>query len=199
MRLFIATPIPEPVRAAVLEWQRPLRRLIPGPGLRWANPDQMHVTLRFLGEVEEGLLAELRLRLEEACRGFAAFPLRVQGAGFFPGETRPRVFWVGLRSTLNELERLQTSVDAAVGAYAEKQEDRAFHPHLTLARVTRLSPAETRLLVERARALGDTVLGEWTADAVQLMHSELRPEGSRHTCLSRTPLHGERGLVPSPP
>jgi RNA 2',3'-cyclic 3'-phosphodiesterase len=193
MRLFIAMAVPEPIRAGVREWQQRLRRLVSGPALRWANPDQMHLTLAFLGEVDEPRLPHLNATVEAACSSSAPFLISVRGAGFFPNEHRPRVVWVGVCSPHGELERLQRSVRGAMKDYAEKREGRAFRPHLTLARASCLSSAEAGVIGGAVRAAQSACWGEWTADAVLVMRSELLPQGSRHTCLARIPLVNSPG------
>jgi RNA 2',3'-cyclic 3'-phosphodiesterase len=183
MRLFIAMPIPEPVKAELLKLQGELRAAGPREGVRWAKAEQFHLTLKFLGEVEAGRLEALLAATRLACEGRAAVVLRAAQAGFFPNERRPRVLWTGLHCPTDGLQVLQRAVEAATSEFAEKQENRPFSAHLTLARFKDLSPAETRPLAARVAGMSGRVLGEWTADKVEVMRSELHPEGSQHTCL----------------
>ncbi len=188
MRLFVALPIPEPVKQAALRWQEELRQIAPGTGIRWATADQLHLTLKFLGEVEAVRVEPLLAATRAACQGHGPFNLEAGRAGFFPNERNPRVLWAGLRCESGALQSLQGSVEARLAEFAEKQEDRPFSPHLTLARIKRVSPTETRALTGKVGSLRDRSLGEWRANYVRVMQSELHPAGSRHTCLAEVEL-----------
>jgi RNA 2',3'-cyclic 3'-phosphodiesterase len=188
LRLFIALPIPELVKAELTRAQVELRRVAPGDGVRWVKAEQMHLTLSFLGQVESGRVEAVIAAARDACTGLAAFPLRAQEAGFFPEARRPRVVWTGLHDETGALAALQRTVVQAVGKFAEKAEDRPFRPHLTLGRVKSLRPAEARALAEAVAALSHRSFGEWTADKLAVMRSELHPSGSRYACLAEIPL-----------
>jgi RNA 2',3'-cyclic 3'-phosphodiesterase len=190
LRLFIALPIPEPVQAELRRFQCDLKRAVTGEGVKWVKPEQMHLTLKFLGKVESGRVEALIAATREACAGAVAFPLRADGADFFPDERRPRVLWAGLEDETGTLPSLQRAVEGALVTFAEKAEDRPFSPHLTLARIKSLRPDESRLLAEQVRRGGHRSFGEWTAAKVEVMQSELHPEGSRHTCLAEIVLGG---------
>ncbi len=184
MRLFIAMPIPETVKQEALRWQEELRKVAPGPGIRWATPEQFHLTLKFLGEVDSARLETLVAATREACHGCVPFDLQAGQAGFFPNERNPRVLWAGLHCATGALQSLQERVETGLAEFAEKQEDRRFSPHLTLARIKQIAPAEARALAAKVRTLGEHALGQWKAECVRVMRSELHPSGSRHTCLA---------------
>jgi len=185
MRVFIAMPVPEPVKAALLELQSELSALVSGPGLRWVKPEQFHLTLSFLGEVDPSRCEDLLAAARAGCRGYAPFKVKAAQAGFFPNEHRPRVLWAGLHTPGQELAALQRSVASATGLFAERPEEHPFSPHLTLARIKSIRPSEARALAESLHGMSNRLLGEWTADAVEVMRSELHPSGSRYTCLAR--------------
>ena len=182
MRLFVAIPIPETVKREALRWQEELRAIAPGDGIRWAGSEQFHLTLKFLGEVQPARLEALVAATRAACAGFGPFPLRAAQAGFFPNERNPRVLWAGLHCASAALQTLQESVEAHLAEFAEKQEDRRFSPHLTLARIKQIPLAAAHRLAVRVRGMAERTLGEWQADCVRVMRSELHPSGSRHTC-----------------
>ncbi len=183
MRTFIALPVPEAVKIRLVGLQQEWRPVAPGGGIRWVRPEQMHLTLSFLGEVDAGRQGDLIQAVRSACQGFCSFPLEAYGTGFFPDSRRPRVLWVGLRGETDQLGRLEQSVAKTVASFAEKEENRAFSPHLTLARIKSLSAAETRRLAAEVADRSACGLGGWRADRVEIICSELRPEGSRYTCL----------------
>lgn len=137
MRCFIGLPLPEDYQrllAGLLqEWKTSL-----GPGVSWTRPGNWHLTLKFLGEMQESRVSSLRNALgmglseEKSCRPFS---LQGRGAGFFPNSGRPRVFWVGLGKGGEQTRVLADWVDAACTALGFAKEERMFHPHLTVARI----------------------------------------------------------------
>ncbi len=188
MRVFIALPLPADVKSALERLQADLRRALAHAVVRYVNPAQIHLTLQFLGETPPERLEALSAATRAACAGFSRFPLRAIGAGCFPDARRPRVVWASLEGGLDALSALQASVASATGPFVEKPEDREFRPHLTLARIKALAPEEARALAVAIAALRTRRLGAWEAGEVEILASELRPEGSRHTCLERIPL-----------
>jgi 2'-5' RNA ligase len=123
------------------------------------------------------------------------FALRVEGLGVFPSALRPRVIWVGLEGDLSALEALQQAVEASVGALGFRPEARDFKPHLTLGRVhDHVAHADRPSLGRALEALNQnrvTSYGEFTAQAVALIRSELRPTGAVYTQLFSAPLAGQ--------
>jgi len=176
VRLFIALDLPEAVAAEV-------RGLCQGlPHVRWSNPEQLHLTLRFLGEVPEEEVAALRARLETVVS--PPFELGLRGVGVFPPKRRPaRVLWAGVAPHEPALA-LKAAVDNALGPDPEAA-GRAFSPHLTLARL-REDPraALDAYLKERAGFTG----ARWSVDAFHLYQSTLGPDGARHDLVQRYPL-----------
>ncbi len=176
-RLFIALTLPDPVRAAVAELVQPMN------GLAWVRTEQLHVTLRFLGDVTEDQLAPMldhlgRVRVEP-------FILPVEGVGSFPPNRPPRVVWVGVGRGHPRLFQLRQRVDDAVLASGLPLDVRTFHPHITMARVTGHSnPSLNRWLHGHESFAGPP----FRVEAFDLYASELRPDGAVHTLRQRFPL-----------
>ncbi len=176
LRLFVALPLMAEVIANLARLQKELRPL--AEGASWTAPEKIHLTLRFLGDVDVARLDDLQERLRTTCASQSSLNLRAAGVGHFNG----RVLWVGVRG---ELERLQSLADAAASAcesIGAHEEERDFHPHLTLARIKRpLRDAEmNRALSRRA----DADFGSWHAERVELIRSELASDGTRYTRLA---------------
>jgi 2'-5' RNA ligase len=162
MRAFVAVTPAEPVLAELAEAVAPLQAA--HPGLRWTPPAQWHLTLAFLGEVDEGVLPELTERLARAARRHPPVPLSL-GAG---GRFGDRVLWIRVGGSVDALRRLAASVAAAARRGGIAVDDRPYRPHLTLARTrpgTDLRPA-----VEALRGFEGS---PWTADALHLVRSRL--------------------------
>ena len=177
MRLFICIPLPVALRESLRSAQQWLKSRLPGPGLRWVAPEQIHLTLRFLGEVPESDLEQLRSKVIEAAQRGQPMVLQLAGAGCFPNPRRPRVIWIGLKGDLGQLRALQEAVFRQTKGWGDNEHE-SFHPHLTLARVKTLRPLLTRQLAELLDQVH--VEAEWIASTMQLMRSHLGSEGARH-------------------
>lgn len=177
-RLFLSLPLPEPVRALVAALQE--RRF----DLRWAPVDQLHLTLRFLGDIDADALAELTEHLSHV--RVEPFLLPVEGVGVFPTKGPPRVLWVGVGSGHPRLHQLRQRVDDALLAAGLDIDLRTFHPHITLARCRDGDERDaTRWLRQHAEFAGPV----FQVDAFDLFSSELRSDGAVHHLRQRFPLH----------
>lgn len=184
LRLFIAIPIPEPVRDEVIRVQWELQLLTSRGAVRWTRPDQFHLTLRFLGDVPVAGLEKLKELVNPVCRGARPFPLRAEGIGFFPNPHSPRVVWVGIDDKEGLLVDLQKRIEAAVRPFAAEPGEKNFSGHVTLARLKNLKPPDTRKLAAHAQTVKGRTFGEWTAHEIEIIRSELSPAGARHTTLA---------------
>ncbi|GIV58939.1 MAG: RNA 2',3'-cyclic phosphodiesterase [Rhodothermaceae bacterium] len=176
-RLFVALDVPRPVRRKLLGLMRPR------PGVRWVREEQLHLTLRFLGHVEEAMERAVRERLDAVQA--APFSLRLGGTGVFPGPARPRVLWVGAHAEAGLLS-LQQAVEAAVVDAGLPPENRPFHPHVTLARLQRPDTAWIRAFL---RDHVDFEAGSFTVGHFALYASTLRPAGAVYERLADFPLN----------
>ena len=188
LRLFIAVPIPEPVREAVLRAQAELQAAIPGKSIRWTRPEQFHVTLRFLGDVDAQRVDALTASVGRACDGFGALQLSAAGVGLFPGLRRPRVVWIGVTERRERLTVLQRAVEAAAAGFTSEKPERTFTGHVTLGRCRAGARKEIVRLIALARGMDRRVFGDWSAGGIEIIRSELLPAGSRHTTLAAVPL-----------
>lgn len=187
MRCFVAVALPETVRASLEGVQAALRKSF--AGARWVRPEGIHLTLRFLGEIDEALVNALGEDLRVlAMRSGPPFSLAVGGVGFFPRRASPRVVWVGLRNpaddpgALARLAALQASIEETARRAGLSPETRAFHPHLTLARLDgRGTPFSD------PGNLGED-LGRLPVASVRLMRSVLKPSGAVYDVLQEHPL-----------
>jgi RNA 2',3'-cyclic 3'-phosphodiesterase len=186
MRLFVALQPPEPALAEVEAAVAPLRES--WPGLRWVRSELWHLTLAFLGEVDERAAQNLAERLPRAARRHPRQQLSFGGAGAFPRAARATVVWAGVDGDRHGLGALTGSVVAAArrsGAPAAG-EGRQSRPHLTLARCRR--PADVRPLVE---SLAGLRTAPWSVSEIALVRSHLG-EGTRHEVIGTWPLGRER-------
>ncbi|MGA2787273.1 MAG: RNA 2',3'-cyclic phosphodiesterase [Verrucomicrobiota bacterium] len=184
LRLFIAISIPEPVRDEIIRVQEELLPLVPRGVARWTRPDQFHLTLRFLGDVPADGVEDLKKSAGAVCRNARPLSLRAEGIGFFPNLRAPRVIWVGINDGAGRLVDLQQQIETAVGPFSPEPGEKNFTGHVTLGRLKNPRPADTRDLAARAQTLEKRLFGEWTAQEMEIIRSELSPAGARHTLLA---------------
>jgi 2'-5' RNA ligase len=190
VRLFIAVMIPDEVKTEMEKVQVELGRGLGAGRVRWASRGQFHLTLRFLGNVEAQRVGLLIEAVRGACQGFSELQLRAQGVGFFPDLRFPRVIWVGVRDERDQLEGLQLAVQNSTQDFTTQEPEERFTGHVTLGRVKAIKREEAKTMTKLAATLASRSLGEWTADKLQLMRSELSSEAAHHTVLASLPLGG---------
>ena len=190
MRLFAALEIPAGVRdnlAALVQELRALTQEARDNRPRWARAENLHVTLKFIGEIEQAKLEGIRGALA-AVRSERLVDLAFRGLGFFPNERHPRVFWAGIEASEN-LKTLAADIDRSLEAFGVARERRAFAPHLTLARFEppglheKLRPAIQR---EIAREFGSL-----HTHAFHLVESRLKSSGAEYTRIATFPFATE--------
>lgn len=186
IRAFIALKTPSDWEEPLREFQTSLRQHLPSRAFRWVEPRQMHVTLRFFGNLRSEQVPSVSERLIAICAESDPFEFRLEGLGCFPSERRPRVIWAGLRGGEASLENLVARINDATGGFGERPDERPFVPHLTLARAKEPSRAEVRILAE---LLSRPVPREvWTVDEVLFLESTLSASGAHYEVLSSHPL-----------
>jgi len=190
IRAFIAIELPSQIKAALSQLQGSLRTS-KNASVKWVNPEGIHLTLKFLGNVDEAEIPELTKALAEAVRGVAPFSLQLGDPGAFPGNQAPRVVWVGIEGDIEPLRTLHNNIGRVLAPLGFPPEKRAFSPHLTLGRVREeASPGEKRRLGENVAALKTEVKLPFEVESLSLMRSKLTREGALYSCLASFALHG---------
>jgi 2'-5' RNA ligase len=181
MRTFIAVPLSAQCRETLEQMQRPLRSL--GADVRWTSVSSIHLTLKFLGEIDPAGVPELASALRTVT--VPAFNLRLRGLGAFPNLHSPRVIWCGLEGEIEKLSSLQAGVEATCTGLGFEREARAFHPHLTLGRVN--GKRNLQPLLDYIR-IGSELESAFIADCLNVYKSVLMPRGAVYTVLERIEL-----------
>ena len=188
MRLFVAVEIDPSLIATLAEFAATLRRraqtLAAGARIIWVNPEQLHITSRFIGEVDDKKAARLAGALLEEL-AIAPFDLVVEGAGAFPERGSPRVLWAGISAGVEELGMLEAEVSRRLTHCGVPREDRPYRPHVTLARVREPAGLRTPALFEDVAA---GRFGTTRVEAITLFRSRTSPKGAVYTPLNRTRL-----------
>lgn len=180
LRLFIALAVPPEVRREIARAQGQLRRHSPPGAIRWTQPDQFHVTLKFLGDVPAAQADALKPAVAKICTGFPALRLAAHGIGFFPNRQTPRVIWVGANGVSGQLAELYRQMAVAMEPFAPSEKPEKFTGHITLGRFKPGFHAAIPKLIERAAVLRGRHFGDWRADAVEIIRSELTSAGALH-------------------
>ena len=184
-RTFIAVELDRAIRERTIAVQEALARA--GADVKWTEPDNLHVTLLFLGEVDDRDLVPLCRCVSDCCTARPAFGMSVETVGCFPNPRRPRVLWVGVGEGTQELCALHDALEPPLlelGCY--RREERRYTPHITLGRVKSDWPTDklSAALAKHAGWKG----GSTTVRELHVMSSELTPKGPMYTVLSRAKL-----------
>ena len=175
MRLFIAVELPEAAKQGLTRIQESLKRSCPRCPARWVSPENTHLTLNFLGDVDASRLPDVKEAVTQTSTAFEGFELALGDVGAFPSLERPRVLWVGMRGDMNRL---------TLSALGFAPEARPFSPHLTLARVgDEVFSADRKRLGEAAAALTCSTDCAVAVHRLSLIRSQLTPGGPVYTVL----------------
>ena len=181
-RVFCTVELPFEVRERATRHVERLRVAVPNARPSCPRAENLHLTIKFLGEILRNRVEQLSQAAERATDNLQAFNLTIEGAGAFPPRGIPRVLWLGIKDSSSTLAKLQKSLEDECAATGFAREDRPFHPHLTLCRVR--APQDARRLVQVHRETGFEASVFDVMDFV-VMRSELGPGGSRYTEISR--------------
>lgn len=185
IRTFICIELPETLQALLTKFQDSLKRL--GADVSWVKPSNIHLTLKFLGDVPEQKLPVICETVKSAARAVPAMSMQVREAGSFPTARNPRVLWVGIQPVPSQLRTLYESIDVGLSEKGYARDDRPFNPHLTIGRVK--SPRNVQDLMRKMQELnfdGETV----SVRTVTVMRSDLRPAGALYSPIKVFPLLG---------
>lgn len=188
VRTFLAVPLPEPLQRNIAALQRELAGAL--PGIRWARPDTIHLTLRFFGETDTDDLEKIRASMLSVKLHGRPCQVDLLGVGAFPDRRRPRVVWIGLHPP-EPLLTLQQCCEEVLGRAGIPGERRPFVPHLTIGRFRERGPELTTVL---ARQSGRQ-FGRMPVTQLVLYESRLRPDGPQHIALFTVPLQERDDLL----
>jgi 2'-5' RNA ligase len=192
IRTFIAVGLDKAVHGRAVALQQSLAEC--GAEVKWVEPENLHVTLLFLGEVPDRDVPSVCRVVAEGGAGLAPFAMTVERAGCFPNPRRPRVLWAGVGEGTQELVVLHDALEPPLldlGCY--RREERQYTPHITLGRVRGDRPANT-LTAALARHAGWQA-GRMQVREVLVMSSELTPQGPVYTVMSRAKLGGQTTMT----
>lgn len=183
IRSFIAIELPDEIKLQIDQLEA---RLKSGKQswVKWVNPDSIHLTLKFLGNISTNKTAEITRAMEEAAEGISPFQLEVKGLGVFPSLKRVQVAWVGISGDIDKLGQLQQHIESNLANLGFTPESRRFTPHLTIARLRNQASLDER------QSFGQLIVdtrfeaGTINVDTISLMKSQLTREGAIYSRIS---------------
>lgn len=182
----MAFPLPVDIIDTIREQQQCL--IAQGIGIAWVKPENVHLTVKFLGEISPEAVHLAMGAAEKAAAGAASMTLTVKGLGVFPDARRPRVVWAGLGGRTQSLIDFQADLEENLANVGFEKERRRFAAHLTLGRIKKpLSPVKLVSALDNCAGIASR---EFSAGRLALYRSELRPEGAAYTVLRAFPLGG---------
>ncbi len=153
--------------------------------VKWVPVNNIHLTLKFLGNTQENALPEIRDRLFNVVLTYNPFYIRIYTTGVFPNRKYPRIIWIGVGDS-DMLKRLHNDIENAMVSYGFKKENKAYNPHLTIGRVR--SQKGIMYLVRDLDIFKDKEFGNIHVKKIKLMKSDLKPQGAIYSCLYEIPL-----------
>jgi len=185
MRLFIAVPLPEPIKKQLTVLSAKLKSLSSGLPIKWVKQENVHLTLKFLGDTDEQTASLIKPEIKSISGKFHSLYCKMGGLGAFPHIDRPRVFWVGLNSEdeLTALKRFVTEIDQRMSSLGFQPETKPFSPHLTLGRVKVAKGKQPEQTRQEFASLADQIRTtrvdptEFVLDRIVLFQSILKPNG----------------------
>jgi len=188
LRSFIAIEVPAEVQSAIAQSLAALQKALPKPLIRWVAPQNVHLTLKFLGDVSPANLERMADVLRVEANAHETFTMSVGGIGAFPNAHRARVIWIGLDAPAS-LPALHRGIESASASLGYSSEDRPFSPHLTVGRVGQnVSGADLHKIHAALDATKVGPLGLVHVDAIHIFKSDLGPGGSVYTQLYALPM-----------
>jgi len=190
VRSFVAIELPDELKLELGQIQSQLKSGSPAP-VKWVDPDSIHLTLKFLGNIAVNRIDAITKAMEEAARAIPPFHLEVKGLGVFPSLKRVQVVWAGIRGDVEKLNQLQRRIESNLAQLGFTPESRPFTSHLTLARVhNQASPDERQRLGQLIADTRFEAVHPVEVDAINLMKSQLTREGAIYSQISSARLKG---------
>ena len=179
IRAFIAIDLPKVVLAELAELQQELAKSATSKSVRWVKPENIHLTLRFLGDIDQRRLTEVSKSLDKLARDIQRFGLELDSLGCFPNPRKPKVIWVGVGGETTKLQAVYQGLEQILEPIGWKPEGRRYHPHLTLGRAK-----DHRQVIDARFPWGKKLAeGKFAAAALHLVKSDLLPSGAEYTIL----------------
>jgi len=181
IRIFIAIELPQDIKENLQSLQEELKKA--NADVKWVKPENIHLTLKFLGYVPASQIPEIIQELKSGLDGFGTFSVEIAKLGSFPEKGKPRVIWTGVNSGSENIVRLQNKVEDFLKKFNFPIEERKYTPHLTIGRVRGLQ--NIKLLQDLIGTRNNVQFGNMNVENVSIIRSDLKPEGPVYTTLGK--------------
>lgn len=183
LRCFIAIVIPDSLKKQIIEMTDLLKKY--DADIKWVNPENIHLTLKFLGNTPQSLLTKINETINEAVLPYSPFYIKIYGTGVFPHKKHPRVIWIGIKDS-EILINLRNAIEQSISSLGYQKDEKGFKPHLTLGRVR--SQKGIMHIINSLEDFKDKDFGSIYVDNIKLMKSDLKPKGAEYSCLYDIPI-----------
>ena len=181
LRIFLALELDSPVKKQLVRLQKRLSAV--GPDVRWVHKDQIHLTMKFLGDLTDQMAVDICRLCQNVAAQFDPFEFGIRGAGCFSNHRRPRVLWIGITDPSGSVRRLHERLETTLAPLGLRRELRAFRPHITLGRVR--SGKNAQELLDVVTKNEDFEAGIQSAQEITIFSSQLSSDGPVHTVIGR--------------
>jgi 2'-5' RNA ligase len=194
VRAFLAIDLPQELKKELFNLSKVLN--YEGLKLKWVEEENLHLTLRFFGNISENLVEKIYEKFKEVCKEIEPFELKIGLASYFPLKGTPRVIWIGIDSASNNLLKLDNLLKKAFKPLKLKEEREEFHPHVTLLRVKeKTDPVALKKFFEELKKASEKLKGRsFLVKELIIFKSELFPSGPKYTPLKIIPLGEKKSL-----
>ncbi len=182
IRLFVAIELSKKQKQEVYSLQQRIRKYL--EGVRWVGSDGLHLTLKFLGEIDQAGIEPVKAAMDRAAADTGSIKIIYGGGGVFPSPKKARVLWIGLKKGADQVQNLAENLDQILAKHGFKTEKRKFHPHLTIGRLRR--PVHEKIIRRFLEEESNFQTSMLEAKQAVLFQSTLHPDGAIYTPLHRT-------------
>ena len=189
IRSFLAFELPVDIKRIIMAVSGDVRQL--SLNVRWVNVANIHLTIVFMGNVQEEQIGPIQDIVKDVCQGYGPFSIAVKGIGLFGSRRNPRVLWIGLDGTIDRMGYFRDDIQKKLRPFGIKEEKRRFKPHLTLGRFRKGARAGIHL-DDLLSKYHDLTSPECTIEELILFKSDLKPGGAVYSKLNGWPLTGKR-------
>ncbi|NWF76665.1 MAG: RNA 2',3'-cyclic phosphodiesterase [Nitrospirae bacterium] len=183
LRCFIAIVTPDSLKKQIIEMTDLLKKY--DADIKWVNPENIHLTLKFLGNTPQSFLTKINETLNEAVLPYSPFYIKIYGTGVFPNKKHPRVIWIGIKDS-EILINLRNAIEQSISSLGYQKDEKEFKPHLTIGRVR--SQKGIMHIINNLEDFKDKDFGSIYVDNIKLMKSDLKPKGAEYSCLYDIPI-----------
>ena len=192
-RTFIAIKLDDTIQENIHTAISTLQRTLPPHAIRWELSENLHLTVKFLGDTPQSLIPDIQSKLQIISKEQLLFSVEVVGTGCFPNTSNPRILWLGLNNPSGELNKLQQDVEDVMVEFGFSKDQHPFKPHLTIGRIKRhIDKQIIHQIGQGIRNSNVKTITKWECKAIHLIKSTLTSNGARYTSLAQFSFHSEK-------